>query len=177
MHVFFGLRVGILALSCAGCAGSPSGGAGDSAAPGTPTSRAREPDTVTAMAPASLRIRLDVPTEVRVGQPVPIVIRLENGGERPLDLYLRGRTIAFDIFVSRPDGHVVWQRLKDEIIPAIIQLKVLRPGEVLELRDEWHQRGNRGERVGPGRYVVRGTVLTDGPALETAPASLRIPPS
>jgi hypothetical protein len=137
-----------------------------------------EPDTVTATAPESLRVRLEIPELVLAGQVVPIVIRLENGGQRPLDLYLRGRTIAFDIFITRRDGHVVWQRLKDEIIPAIIQLKVLQPGEVLELKDEWRQRSNRGEPVEPGSYVVRGTVLTDGPnPLETASESLRIAPS
>ncbi len=34
----------------------------------------------------------------------------------------------------------------------------------LELEHEWNQRDNRGRPVGPGSYVVRGTVLTDGPA-------------
>jgi hypothetical protein len=156
------LLVGLLALSYAGCAGGQSRGS-------------RDQDTVTATAPDSLRIGLDLPREVRTGQAVPIVIRVENTGERPMDLYLRGRTIAFDIFITRSDGQVVWQRLRDEIIPAIIQLKVLRPGEVLELKDEWRQRSNNGEPVGPGSYGVRGTVLTDGPAaLETPPASLRI---
>jgi hypothetical protein len=131
----------------------------------------------TAMTLDSLRIHLNVPPVVLTGDPVPVVIRLENGGARPLDLYLRGRTIAFDIFITRADGRPVWQRLKDEIIPAIIQLKTLRPGQVLEVRDEWHQQGSRGEPVGPGTYLVRGMVLTDGPdALETASASLRIIP-
>ena len=134
--------------------------------------------TPAAMTPDSLRIQLDVPQAVLVGKPVPIVIRLENVGARPLDLYLRGRTIAFDIFISRADGEPVWQRLKDAIIPAIIQLKTLRPKEVLELKAEWDQRGNQGEPVGPGTYLVRGKVLTDDPVgLETGLASLRIAPS
>jgi len=71
----------------------------------------------------------------------------------------------------------VWQRLKDEIIPAIVQLKTLRPGEVLELTHEWDQLGNDGEPVGPGTYIVRGVVLTDDSApLETPSASLQIQP-
>ncbi len=123
----------------------------------------------------SLRISLDVPEMVTAGKPVPVVIRLENGGARPLDLYLRGRKIAFDIFIARVDGQLVWQRLKDEILPAIVQLKALWPGEVLELKEEWDQRDNGGEAVGPGSYIVRGTVLTDGPSpLPTDSASLRI---
>jgi hypothetical protein len=173
MRVSLRVLAGLLALSCAGCAGGPPDGAGDTAASRTPGAGDR--DTVTATGPDSLRIGLDVPREVSVGHPVPIVIRLENAGTRPLDLYLRGRTIAFDIFITREKGEVVWQRLKDEIIPAIIQLKVLQPGEVLELKDEWRQRSNHGAPVGPGRYLVRAAVLTDGPAaLETTSASLRI---
>jgi len=163
MHLSLGIRAGLVALSCAGCAGDP---------PKVSSDRG----IVTADSD-SLRISLDRPREVRSGQPVPIVIRLENTGTKPLDLYLRGRTIAFDVYVAHSNGDVVWQRLKDQVIPAIIQLKVLRRGEVLELEEEWPQRGNRGEPLGPGSYVVRGSVLTDGPALETAPASLRILPS
>jgi hypothetical protein len=172
MYVVAGLLIAILALSLLDCADSPPGRTVYSAASGTPTAAS---DKAIGMPAESLHLSLNVPEQARHGQAVPIVIRLENRGERPLDLYLRGRTIAFDIFVSRPDGHVVWQRLKDEIISAIIQVKVLQPGEVLELKDEWRQRGNRGEPVGPGRYLVRAAVLTDGPAaLETTSASLRI---
>lgn len=148
MHLPFNLAAGMLAASCAG------------------------PQTMTN---DSLRITLDVPEEVPAGKPVPIVIRLQNGGSRPLDLYLRGRNIAFDIFITRPDGSVAWQRLKDDVIPAIVQLKTLRPGETLELKHEWDQRNDRGEPVGPGSYMVRGAVLTDGATpLETASAPLRI---
>jgi hypothetical protein len=163
MHLPLGIHAGLVALSCAGCAGGPPRVSSDRGAVTT------DPD--------SLRISLDLPREVRSGQPVPIVIRLENTGTKPLDLYLRGRTIAFDVFVADSNGDVVWQRLKDQVIPAIIQLKVLQPGGVLELEEEWLQRGNGGEPLGPGSYLVRGSVLTDGPALETAPASLRIVPS
>jgi hypothetical protein len=161
MHVCSCVRLGLLALSCADTSSTPRPGAGGQ-------------DSVTA-APDSLRISLDVPREVRPGQPIPIAIRLENAGGRAVDLYLRGRTIAFDIFVTHPNGDVVWQRLKDEVIPAIIQLRTLQRGEVLELKDEWPQRDNRGRAVGPGSYAVRGVVLTDGPApLETAPETLRV---
>jgi len=163
MRVSLGLAAGLLALSCAGRAGGlPKVGIDQDIV--------REPSD-------SLRISLDLAREVRTGEPVPIAIRLENTGKRPLDLYLRGRTIAFDIFVNRPDGTVVWQRLENEIIPAIIQLKVLQPGEVVVLKDKWTQRDNQAKPVAPGSYVVRGAVLTDGLApLETPPASLRVLP-
>jgi hypothetical protein len=161
-------------MLCAACAGSPPSGAGQLDGAG---SWPADSDTVTALAPESLHIRLDVPAETRTGRAVPIVIKLENRGERLLELYLRGRTITFDIFIATADGQPVWQRLKDEVIPAIIQLRTLRPGEVLELKEQWDQRGDDGEAIIPGSYMVRGVILTDGPRpLETAPASLRIVP-
>jgi hypothetical protein len=127
------------------------------------------------MTPDSLHISLDVPEVVPADKPVPIVIRLKNDSGQPVDLYLRGRTIAFDIFINRADGQLAWQRLKDEVVPAIVQLKTLRPGEVLELKHEWDQRGNKGEPVTPGAYVIRGAVLTDSAtALQTGSASLLI---
>ena len=175
MHVFPCRRVAPFAMLYAACAGSSPNGAGQLESAG---GRPADSDTVTALAPESLHIRLDVPAETRTGRAVRIVIKLENRGERPLELYLRGRTIAFDIFIATADGQPVWQRLKDEVIPAIIQLKTLAPGEVLELKEEWDQRSNDGEVAGPGSYMVRATILTDGPRpLETDPASLRIVPA
>jgi hypothetical protein len=85
----------------------------------------------------SLRLHLDVPDRVRTGEPVPIGIRVQNVSGGPLDLYLRGRTIAFDIVVSREPGEIVWRRLEGEVIPAILRIETLRPGEVLELSDVW----------------------------------------
>lgn len=139
----------------------------------------RSESAVTAIStPDSLRLQLVSPAEVRAGATVPLTVRLENVGSRPLDLYLRGRTIAFDIVVTRATGDTVWRRLQDEIIPAVIQFRALAPGEVLELRHDWDQRDNRGRPVAPGDYVLRGSVLTDAPAaLETALAPLRIVPS
>jgi len=133
---------------------------------------------VSAAAPASLRLRLEMPPEVRAGEVVPIVLRLENSGDRPLELYLRGRTIAFDVVVARPDGHVVWRRLQGEIIPAVVRVELLGPGEALELRGEWDQRTSGGEPVAPGAYVAHGVVLTDAPRpFTTDGVSLRILPS
>lgn len=161
MAIAVGVLAGLLAVSCVGSAGAPPNVSSDQ-------------DTL-AIDSDSVRISLHLPREVRSGQTIPISIRVENTARRPLDLYLRGRTIAFDIFVTRPNGEVVWQRLKEEIIPAIVQLKTLQPGEVLELRDVWPQRDERGHAVAPDSYLVRGALLTDGPTpLETAPVLLRV---
>jgi hypothetical protein len=116
---------------------------------------------VAAVVPAFLRVSADAPAEVRVGEPVPITLRLENVGDRPLDLYLRGRTIAFDVVVRRDDGSVVWQRLEGEIIPAIIQQVSIGARETFELRTEWDQRTGTGLPVESGRYFVQALLPTD----------------
>lgn len=105
---------------------------------------------------------------------MPITLRVENVGSRPLDLYLRGRTIAFDLVVSRPDGTVIWRRLHDEMIPAILRLETLAPGAALELEDVWDQRSNDGELVTPGDYLVHGELLSEEQPLVTPAEPLRI---
>lgn len=120
-------------------------------------------------------VSLVVPSSAVAGAPVAIKIRVANETSAPLDLYLRGRDIAFDIAISDSTGDAVWRRLEGEVVPAILQLKTLAPGEVLELSHDWDQKSQRGVAVEPGRYVVRGSVLTDGRSrLESAPAALEI---
>ena len=122
----------------------------------------------------SLRLELDVPAEARVGSTVPITLRVENVGDRPIDLYLRGRTIAFDVVVRRLDGEVVWRRLEHEITPAILRLETLVPRQVLELHTDWSLKTSLGSPVTPGSYVLQGLLLTDGPELTTPPGTLRV---
>jgi hypothetical protein len=129
---------------------------------------------VTATPAESLRLETEVPAEVRVGEPVPVTLRATNTGTSPLELSLMGRSVTFDVTVSRPDGAVVWRRLEGQTVPAILQLRILAPGETLELRHEWDQRGTRGQPVRAGMYVVRGALLTDARPLRTPPAPLRI---
>ncbi len=112
---------------------------------------------------AELRIWLTAPESARAGSTFSIAIIVKNVGEAVLDLYLRGRDIAYDILVKDATGQVVWRRLQDEIIPGVIQLRALAPGEVLELSHEWNQRTRAGNLVEPGQYMVEGLVLTDGP--------------
>jgi hypothetical protein len=126
----------------------------------------------------ALRLALDVPASARAGAPVAIVLRVENVAADPVALYLRGRAIAFDVVVTRADGRVVWRRLDGAIIPAVVQLRVLAPGETLALGAEWDQRTRDGAPAGPGRYTVRGLLLTDRPEpLETEDAALEIAPN
>jgi hypothetical protein len=107
---------------------------------------------------------------VPAGEPVPVTLRLTNTTSKPITLYLRGRTIAFDLTVTRASGEVVWRRLEGETVPAILQVRELAPGEVLELEDAWDQATNLGEPASPGNYQVQGAVLTDRPEPIRTPA-------
>jgi hypothetical protein len=109
----------------------------------------------------SLRLETVAPARVAPGELVPITLRLTNTTSKPITLYLRGRTIAFDLTVTRASGEVVWRRLEGETMPAILQVKELAPGEVLELKDAWDQSTNLGKPAGLEDYTVQGAVLTD----------------
>jgi hypothetical protein len=122
----------------------------------------------------SLRLETVVPSRVRAGDAVPIVLRATNVGGTPVELYLMGRSVTFDVTVSGADGATVWSRLDRQTAQAILQLRTLVPQETLELRHDWDQRANSGHPVEPGSYVVRGALLTDGQPLRTPAASLRI---
>ncbi|MBI4421499.1 MAG: hypothetical protein HY560_11800 [Gemmatimonadetes bacterium] len=124
--------------------------------------------------PDSLQLELVVPRRVPADSPAPFTLRVRNQTERPIDLYLRGRTATFDVIVTRVGGDVVWQRLKDEIIPAIVHLRALAPGEQLELTTTWDRRTGDGRPVPPGAYMARALLLIEGGALETPPVPLEI---
>lgn len=132
------------------------------------------PPAVMQAAPESLSLELMLPPRVRAGKPVTITLRVRNQTERTLDLYLRGRTITFDVVVARPGGEVVWRRLENEIIPAIVHLRTLAPAERLEVETVWDQRTKQGRRVEPGEYTARGLLLVEGDPLETPLAPFRI---
>jgi len=106
---------------------------------------------------------------------VPITVRAENIGAAAVDLYLRGRTVAFDVTVERSGGEVVWRRLDGEIVEAVLQLRTLAPGGSLTLRAQWNQRMANETPAPPGDYRLRGVLLTDDPAgLTTALVPMRV---
>jgi hypothetical protein len=123
--------------------------------------------------PDSMRVEIVVPPRVAVGAPVPITIRIGNPTARPIELHLQGRTVVFDLIVSRGDA-VVWRRLEGESVPAILQIRMLAPGEVLELKETWRQKDGTGRPVGPGEYSVTGMVPTDAAPLRAGPVTLTI---
>ncbi len=122
----------------------------------------------------SMRVELVVPPRVALGQPVPMTLRIRNTKDRPITLYLQGRPIAFDLVVEQPDGEVVWRRLEGAAVSAILGIRTLAPGEVLDLKESWKQQTRTGRRVSPGEYSVRGSVLTDREPIRAGPVPLRI---
>lgn len=126
--------------------------------------------------PRTVTVTVVVPESVRRGDPVPITLRLTNTGKEPENLYLTGRSIAFDIIIARTDGEIVWRRLERATGEQILQVKTLAPGATLDLKDRWRQRTNAGGAVPPGAYTVTGIIPTDREPLRTAPAQLRIAP-
>ena len=122
---------------------------------------------------------LDVllPGTVHVGDSVPITLRVTNTGSKPATLYSQGRPTAFDILVAKPDGKLVWRRLNHAVISAVLQVRELAPGEVVEFTGSWDQRQDDGQGVPAGEYRVTGILPTDPPAqLRSRPALLRILP-
>jgi hypothetical protein len=122
----------------------------------------------------SMRVELVVPPKVAVGQPVAMTLRIRNTQDQPITLYLQGRPVAFDLVVERSDGEVIWRRLEGAAVTAILGVRTLTPGEILELKQRWDQRTQAGRRVRPGRYSVTGAVLTDAEPIRAGPVPLRI---
>jgi len=102
------------------------------------------------------------------------VLRVRNLRDQPIDLYLRGRTITFDIIVRQDSGEVVWRRLENAIIPAILRIETLPPHGMLELRADWSLETTAGSPMTPGTYAVQGVLFTEGAELSTVPVSLHI---
>lgn len=103
-----------------------------------------------------------------------ITLTVENDTPRTIDLYLRGRIPTFDVIVNRADGEMVWQRLENEIIPAIVSLRALASAERLELTAVWDQRTTRGRAAEVGDYTARGVLLLEGELQETKSVPFRI---
>lgn len=69
----------------------------------------------------------------------------------------------------------MWRQLDREVPQAIPQVKALAPGRAMDTTHTWNQKSQQGQQVPAGRYVVRGSLLTDAQTtLASAPATLEI---
>ncbi len=166
------LALALIGFGLASCQAGSSDGEG-APAPAPQEERGREED-VAASASDSLRLQLELPGAVAFGDPIPMALRVENLSDRSVDLYLTGRPVAFDLIVIDSRGEVVWRRLEDAVVPAILQIRSLAPGESLEFEDSWDQRSNTGDLVPPGDYTVRGELLAEEGPLATSEETLHI---
>ena len=117
--------------------------------------------------PDSLRVSIHAPTEVQVGDSVPIELRIANVTANTLSVNLQGREIVFDIVVSTTDGTPIWRRLQGQTTQSILRIETLAAGQILRLRDVW--------RAGAeGEFQVRGLVPTDAAPLQTEVVSVRV---
>jgi hypothetical protein len=132
----------------------------------TPAAAVTESDT--------LRLETAAPAEVRAGDPVPITLRVHNVSGRTLTLHLAGRDLVFDISVRDANGREVWQRLRDQAIPAILRLQQMQPDSSLEMSDQWDQRTNADEVVPAGEYTIEGSLPTDGVPIVTPRVRVRV---
>ena len=121
-------------------------------------------------------VRLSVPQKVAAGRPVPITIRLENTASEPVELSLGGDPVAFDVVVTKPNGVEVWNRLHGKDVSAVLQVRLVQPGEVLTFSDEWDQHDNSGKPVPSGTYDVRGILPVQPRGLTTDAVRLDITP-
>jgi len=103
---------------------------------------------------APLDFRASAPAAARVGQPVPITLRLHNPSKQPVEAHFLGRTITFDIVVTNADGNVVWRRLGEGAVPSILQIRTLAAGATMEWRDNWVP-------AAAGRYRIQGVLPSD----------------
>lgn len=119
-------------------------------------------------------VELELPVRVNVGEPVPMILRVRNGGTAPAELALTGSPIAFDIVVYQPHGTEVWSRMHGETVSMMLQVAILKPGESLEFKHTWDQRGNDRQAVPAGTYTVRGSLAAPDRELMSEPRRLVI---
>ena len=108
-------------------------------------------------------IQLSVPGEVANGSRVPVSLTVRNTTGKTVDLYLHGREPTLDVIVRGTDGRIVWQRLADQTLRAILKIHPLPAGDSLVLRTDWIP-------TVAGEFTVTAVVLSESPRLESRPA-------
>jgi hypothetical protein len=111
----------------------------------------------------ALRLSLEVPSQVRAGETVPLTMIARNVSHAPVELGLSGHPGAFcgDFVATTPGGVEVWRFIESDLpgsraCPANLYLETLGPGEELSVEGEWDQTDTRSVPVAAGSYLVRG---------------------
>jgi hypothetical protein len=101
-----------------------------------------------------LQFTVTAPPSARVGERVPIRLRLTNSTDHPVEAHFLGRTVTFDIVVTSEDG--VWRRLAQGSGQSILQIRMLAAGETMEWQDAWTPAAR-------GRFRIQGILPSDDP--------------
>jgi hypothetical protein len=80
-----------------------------------------------------------------------------------------GRTPTADFVVSDARNRPVWSLLRGRSMLGALRLYPLGPGQRIQVRQVWDQRGDDGSPVPLGDYLVKATLLTDAPGGLAAP--------
>jgi hypothetical protein len=120
----------------------------------------------------SLTLQLDAPNQSAVGTPVRLKLTLRNTTTQPIQVMLGGRP-PYDFVVTTHDGIETWRWSKDQAIQAILEMRTLKPDELIEYEAEWSAKQNDGSPAPPGRYLMRAVLNMDPPEkLITTPREL-----
>ena len=111
--------------------------------------------------PTMLVLWVEVPSEVRWGEAVPLTLKIKNISHHPI--VLGHASPAYNFIVTKPDGSEVW-RWATGLLDVILTTSV-GPGEVIEFPAEWDQLELKwdeqsgpikGDFVPPGTYWIQG---------------------
>jgi hypothetical protein len=165
----------VLLSACTGAASSApiSRGMGDR--PAAPEMPARSEPVYFPV--DSLRVALEFPERVRVGQAVSFNLRLRNPTLRPIPALLLGHPVPsparapvrrpFGLVITTPEGVRVWRMLRHRDWAS--SPHTFAPGEVLVLQDIWLQEDDTGRRVPPGTYYIVARLTPAGPSAGPKP--------
>ena len=89
-------------------------------------------------------VRMEVPSEVPLGEPVRLKLQVENITEYPLILYTGA--MMYDFLVSDEAGKMVWAWSHGRVFPMYGAIIVLQPGEVKEYEESPWGTGDQSPR-------------------------------
>lgn len=115
---------------------------------------------------------MTAPRQVFAAGTLAVILGLKNTSDHSVDLYLRGRSMTFDLQILDARQKVILSRLGDTPIPAILHIKTLAPRQSLSRGIEWKL--DPGVRLGPGAYMLRAELLLEGGSITSNIASIAV---
>jgi hypothetical protein len=135
----------------------------------------------TALRRESLRLQVQTPAEVAVGDTIPVRLILSNVADEPVPVHPGGFgghpgevVIVRDIYVVRPGTGRVRDLHGAVPPPAARAFLVMEPRSKVEIESRWDQRDDHGRSVPPGTYLIYGRIHPEGMVLWSDTAWVRI---